>query len=203
MGYGAVYGIMYSFIALFMTFALFNVIVAIFVENTLAAAKGNDVLKKRQRNQDEAHWAERTQELVHTIIRIQKRLLCGDVHHAEGIENLTKEAGTLTITKSFFKDLIEEEEFVERLRELDIADEDIPDLFDTFDADDSGTLTVIELLKGIKKLRGDPRRSDVIAVSLVVTSIHDLVMEQNESIKALGKRVQEAEAKLVAAMPKF
>merc|ERR1712232_774041 len=166
MGYGAVYGIMYSFIALFMTFALFNVIVAIFVENTLAAAKGNDVLKKRQRNQDEAHWAERTQELVHTIIRIQKRLLCGDVNNAEEIENLTKEAGTLTITKSFFKDL-----------------------FETFDADDSGTLTVVELLKGIKKLRGDPRRSDVIGVSLVVHAIHDLVCEQNESIKNLGRRV--------------
>ena len=55
--------------------------------------------------------------------------------------------------------------------------EDIPDLFDTFDADDSGTMTVVELLKGVKKLRGDPRRSDVIGVSLVVQAIHELVSE--------------------------
>lgn len=200
--YGAIYGLVYSFVALFMTFALFNVIVAIFVENTLQAAKGNDVLKRRARGQDEHRWAATTSELIHTIIKIKKRSLCGDEKNAEEIENLSREAGNLAITKAFFKDLIEEDDFRERLRELDIANEDIPDLFDTFDADDSGTLTVLELLKGIKKLRGDPRRSDVIGVSLVVQSIHDMVQEQNEAIKVLGKRVQESESRLVAALPR-
>merc|ERR1712232_538297 len=134
---------------------------------------------------------------VHTIIRIKKRLLCGDVNNAEEFESLTKEAGTLTITKSFFKDLIEEEDFKERLRELDIANEDIPELFDTFDADDSGTMTIVELLKGIKKLRGDPRRSDVIGVSLVVQAIHELVAEATEQIRVQSQQIKDIEASLL------
>merc|ERR1712228_539469 len=111
-------------------------------------------------------------------------------------EELMREAVNLTITREFFKELIEHQSFREKLTALGISTEDIPDLFDTFDADDSGTMTIVELLKGVKKLRGDPRRSDVIGVSLVVQAIHDLVLEQSESIKVLGRRLTQTESRL-------
>jgi len=52
--YGWGYGALYGFTVIVMVFGLFNVIVAIYVENTVAAAKYNDMKKKelRLRNQE-------------------------------------------------------------------------------------------------------------------------------------------------------
>jgi len=61
--------------------------------------------------------------------------------------------------------------FREILRELDIADEEQLDLFDTLDVDGNGTLDFEELVGGIAKLRGDARRSDVISVSLMARAM--------------------------------
>jgi len=191
-----------------MTFALFNVIVAIFVENTLAAARSNDILQRRKRNHDEQRWMEKSVDLVQCIVvKIRSSIDSGDVFLAaadmtatkkEAGDDVLRTAADIAISKAFYKEMIKDDDFCERLRELDIANEDIPDLFDTFDADNSESLTVLELLKGIKKLRGDPRKSDVISISLQVQSMYEIVMEQQESVKALTWRVQEFESKLFA-----
>merc|ERR1712003_608748 len=55
-----------------MTFGLFNVIVAIYVENTVAAAKYNDVAKKRRRIGDAKMVALKAQELVAAIMRVKE-----------------------------------------------------------------------------------------------------------------------------------
>merc|ERR1712232_1216464 len=47
--YGWPYALFYCVCMMFMTFGLFNVIVSIFIENVLAAAKSNAQLLKRQR----------------------------------------------------------------------------------------------------------------------------------------------------------
>merc|ERR1711879_520118 len=161
---------------------------------------GNDVLRRRARNQDELCWIEKTQALVRNVVAIQKRSKMPssvDIDLTHSTEELMREASNLTITREFFKDLIEHQSFREHLRELGISSEDIPDLFDTFDADDSGTMTIVEQLKGIKKLRGDPRRSDVIGVSLVVQAIHELVAEVTEQIRVQSQQIKDIEASLL------
>merc|ERR1712113_1192003 len=62
-------------------------------------------------------------------------------------------------------------EFQDILRDLDIADEDQLDLFDTLDVDGGGTIDLEELITGIAKLRGDARRSDIVGVGLIVRSV--------------------------------
>merc|ERR1712113_338998 len=57
------------------------------------------------------------------------------------------------------------------LRDLDVADEDQLDLFDTLDVDGGGTIDLEELITGIAKLRGDARRSDIIGVGLIVRAV--------------------------------
>lgn len=141
------------------------------------------------------------EDLLQCIVRMMNRSRKRYTTEGVGDDQLLQAAGDLEITKSLYKDMIKDETFRERLRELDIANEDIPDLFDTFDADKSESLTVLELLNGIKKLRGDPRKSDIIGISLQVQLLFETVMEQQETVKALTQHVKEFESKLVATLP--
>merc|ERR1712113_971833 len=81
------------------------------------------------------------------------------------------EVSLIELTPEFFEDLRKFNEFQEILRDLDIADEDQLDLFDTLDVDGGGTIDLEELITGIAKLRGGARRSDIVGVGLVVRSL--------------------------------
>lgn len=59
-----------------MSVGLFNVIAAIFVENTLAAAKFNDTIQKRQRLLDTQMFAEKAAELVRLVWSVHVQRLC-------------------------------------------------------------------------------------------------------------------------------
>eukprot|EP00927_Polykrikos_kofoidii_P068380 TRINITY_DN6375_c1_g1_i1.p1 TRINITY_DN6375_c1_g1~~TRINITY_DN6375_c1_g1_i1.p1 ORF type:complete len:659 (-),score=97.30 TRINITY_DN6375_c1_g1_i1:39-2015(-) len=159
-GFG--YAILYIVTVLFMNFGLFNVIVAIYVENTVQAAKANEVALKRARLQDEVVFSSRAKELLDMVI-----------NGVGGADNKYEphELLSINISADFFEKLCMNPRFREILRELDIADEDQLDLFETLDVDGGGTLDLHELIVGIGKLRGDPRRADVIAVSLTLRSL--------------------------------
>merc|ERR1712196_262438 len=107
------------------------------------------------------------------------------------MNHLAAMASTAEISREWWKCLQRDERFSELLWELDIADEDQVDLFDTFDVDGGGTLDFTELLIGIKRLRGNPRRSDVIAVSLQASSMHhdlrDFAAETKDCLIAQAK----------------
>merc|ERR1712008_578891 len=61
------------------------------------------------------------------------------------------------------------------LTELDIDPEDHKYLSDILDPDNSGTIGILELVDGLKRLRGEPRRSDTIAIDLMVRSLQEKV----------------------------
>lgn len=75
------------------------------------------------------------------------------------------------ISQELFDRLRTSDEFQQILKDLDIADEDHLDLFDTLDVDGNGVVDVDELLQGLSKLRGDARRSDIVTVNLVMRHI--------------------------------
>merc|ERR1712083_134016 len=81
------------------------------------------------------------------------------------------QVSSIELTPEFFDELRTYSEFQEILRDLDIADEDQLDLFDTLDVDGGGTIDLEELITGIAKLRGDARRSDIVGVGLIVRSV--------------------------------
>jgi len=184
--YGWGYGAIYCFTVVLMTFGLFNVIVAIFVENTLAAAKYNDARQKRQRLMDQHMFTERAVALVEFIWR---------THTGEQDTAMTRAeyelASQMELTPEFFEELRHYKEFQEILRGLDVADEDQLDLFDTLDVDGGGTIDVDELVKGIAKLRGDARRSDIVGVSLMMRSVQMAVTELSEVVSTLRTEQQE------------
>jgi len=55
-------------------------------------------------------------------------------------------------------------------------------LFDIFDADGSGELHVVELVQGLLKVRGEARKSDILAALLSVRSLQRLVKATRDEV---------------------
>jgi len=154
-----------------MAFGLFNVIVAIYVENTVAAAKFNDLRLKQERLLDQQMFAEQVLNLVRIIWLHFKH--DEDEEQEEFGADAIRRLRHLQITPETFKDLCTSTDFRDILRTLDIPDEEQLDLFDTLDIDGGGTLDLEELVQGVHKLRGDARRSDIVGVSLQMRQMQE------------------------------
>eukprot|EP00928_Gymnodinium_smaydae_P030404 TRINITY_DN22628_c0_g6_i1.p1 TRINITY_DN22628_c0_g6~~TRINITY_DN22628_c0_g6_i1.p1 ORF type:complete len:658 (-),score=83.22 TRINITY_DN22628_c0_g6_i1:129-2066(-) len=205
--YGWGYALLYVSTLLGFNFGLVNVILAIYVENSVAASKFNQIAKKRNRLLNNKLFSEKACELVYMIVYYAAQVLeapaCVEyiersdgledikIDEAEKLKELVTVACDLEITHDLFRYLSTDARFSELLSELDISTEDQLDLFDTFDVDGSQSLDLVELLQGVKKLRGDPHRSDVIGVSLLVRGLMDTVDITQQSVDSIYQR-QEA-----------
>eukprot|EP00429_Kryptoperidinium_foliaceum_P075181 CAMPEP_0176216134 /NCGR_PEP_ID=MMETSP0121_2-20121125/17037_1 /TAXON_ID=160619 /ORGANISM="Kryptoperidinium foliaceum, Strain CCMP 1326" /LENGTH=180 /DNA_ID=CAMNT_0017555257 /DNA_START=163 /DNA_END=702 /DNA_ORIENTATION=+ len=178
-----------------MSFGMYNTIAAIFVENTLAAARCNTVLQKRQRLLDRKIFSEKAAELIQFMWGVHKARREDprenlDAHERvallKGLEPMEEgelqEAANLQITPSFFDFLLQFREFKVILEELDVSDEDQIDMFDTLDVDGEGTIDIEAMIVGIARLRGEARRADIIGVSLVVRAIQAEVKQLREAV---------------------
>merc|ERR1712232_855773 len=90
-------------------------------------------------------------------------------HHS--VQAMFDSACKMDITEEMFSNLNANPKFADILRDLDIAEEDMFNLFETLDADGSGSIDLEELTDGIAKLRGGARRSDIIAVNFMLRSV--------------------------------
>jgi len=177
-GHGWQYGLLYITTYMLMYFGLFNVIAALYVENTMAAAKYNSLHQKKQRLLENM-FASKIKELVEFVWRLHAtRELRKTPEYHESVlsrQSITSsdicDVSEIEISLEFFQELRTFREFHVILRSLDVSDEDQLDLFATLDVDANGTVDLEELIVGISKLRGDARRSDIVGVGLIVRSI--------------------------------
>lgn len=167
------YGLFYVCLIAFTTFGLFNVIIAIYVENTVVAAKSNEALQRRARLSDQQRLAVLSMKLVAS-------LLDSDDTGRPGIYTFEDDA---SISQETFTKKMSDPNVQKILDELDIAVEDRLDLYDILDADGTGELQVGELLQGVRKLRGEARRSDVIANGLVVRALQERFVLFEEAVR--------------------
>jgi len=168
--HGRGYALLYSIVIMFMTFGMFNVIAAIYVENTIAAAKYNALIQKHNRLQDQAMFNSKVQELLqllHSVV--SRRRSDSKGRHIEACD--MHELAETQITPDLFQELCKNARFSAILEDLDVSEEDRMGLFDTLDVDGGGTIDLHELISGIAKLRGDPRRADIIEVGLILRSV--------------------------------
>mmetsp|Transcript_94764 Transcript_94764/g.267538 ORF Transcript_94764/g.267538 Transcript_94764/m.267538 type:complete len:192 (+) Transcript_94764:2-577(+) len=162
---------------------MFNVIAAIYVENTIAAAKFNELLQKHSRLQDEEMFNSKIQQLlvlVHGIVTQQERKIrTKKVSRYSRRDDALKigELMQMQITPELFAVLCDNARFSDILAELDVSKEDRISLFETLDVDGGGSLDMKKLVSGIAKLRGDPRRADIIEVGLTLRSLQTSFQE--------------------------
>mmetsp|Transcript_74392 Transcript_74392/g.217885 ORF Transcript_74392/g.217885 Transcript_74392/m.217885 type:complete len:620 (+) Transcript_74392:46-1905(+) len=176
--FGAQFALCYCLITLFVTIGLFNVISAIFVESTMHAAQSSMLSRKAARLQDETLWCTRIARIIRCLMAYSE----GGV--PERLSLSVDEVARTELAADVFDELVHIPAVVSALNDLDINPEDHRYLRDILDPDNSGMVSVSEMMDGLLRLRGEPRRSDIVAVDLMVRSIQ----EQVSSISAVVRR---------------
>jgi len=179
--YGWVYGVVYILTMMLVTFGIFGLIMATFVGNALSAARRNEMIRMKNRLMDTNRQVTKTSQLVYKLWKNQKIAFPDDKH------NSFFEHGSAVnspIARAVFDKTMMDPDTQQLLMDLDVAEEDCMGLFDVLDAGGEGTLQLFELITGVLKLRGEPRRSDVVQVGLMIRSLqerldgHAMSMEQ-------------------------
>lgn len=152
--------IAYCCTTILFVFGIFNVIVGIYVENTVESGKHSVEMQRQRRLADRNMRAVLTKALV-------------DLFAEKSNARFSTCTNSVTITSEAFHEVIERPETQGLLDQLDIAEEDRLDLFEILDADGKGTIGIDELVNGMLKLRGPARRSDIVACRLVLASLQD------------------------------
>jgi len=193
--YGGVYSLLYCLFTFVIAIGLFNVISAIFVESTMAAALASELAKKQDRISDKGLWEREVAVLMAVFMEhagCTKKLSVTESAFATEVSNLVE----LEIDPDKFTDWIHDERVSAALDALDINPDDHAYLFDILDCDNSGAMFVSEVIDGIARLRGEPRRSDIITVDLMVRSIqmqcNSLVSNMEKVTEHLGLPVTKA-----------
>jgi len=161
---------------------LFNVISAIFVEATVDTAQKIIAKKKKQRLLDESRFVTNITAIVQCIVNGQMGIGMGESEDPH-LSDLARSISTLEVTCEEMGHLLTSDPVVMRaLDELDIDPEDNIYLADILDPDNGGSITVPDLITGIRRLRGVPRRSDIVTVDLMVRSLQERINELHEVI---------------------
>jgi len=88
-----------------------------------------------------------------------------------------------TFSREVVDNAIETDEVQHILNQLDIEPVDCLTLSDTLDEDNNGTIKATELIKGLSRLRGPARRSDIVTVDLQIRSMQakmDMLWENEQ-----------------------
>jgi len=178
--FGWPFGLGYGSMIMLCSFGLFNIIMAINVENLIAAARKNEALQRGRRVGDEERLNALLAEFLQEIVRLADD---GSANRASRDVGLDIEAAAkLKLTRSFFDEVFKSERVNRILDNLEIPMEERSDLFEIWDADGSGTLTMAEVVDGLKKMRGPPKRSDVITNVLATRALQKRVHLEQENI---------------------
>jgi hypothetical protein len=162
---------------------LMNVIAAIFVDSVVSTTVATDKAEKSARLANKHLTAKRLSEIVHCLV---ERVLADKGDKREGVSLLTNfsEVQNMEITiDTFNRTLRSDPRMTASLLALDIGEDDHQGLFDVLDSDNGGSLKFEELTSGIERLRGDPRRSDIIGVDLMLRSVQENVNQILAAVK--------------------
>jgi len=131
--------------------------------------------KQRQRLEDPERWAV---NFVQLLVALLRHVWPGDDDIIEALNDgkltgpLLERLQAQDISRTLFDEVLETDGNAQQaLQELDIQIADHRYLSDILDPDNSSTIGVFELIDGLQRLRGDPRRSDIIAVDLMIRSL--------------------------------
>lgn len=199
--YGWQFTVPYILCVMFVTFGIFNLIIAIYIEATMTAAKHNDMVDKKKQDREALRVARATKKLLKKFCAAQRafsdpsslfdsnnKIVSLDTALME--QNLSSslnddvEDDAMTITKELFLLVVQDKGVQALMDELDIP-ADRGHLFDILDADGSGDLAVTELVQGLLKVRGEARKTDMVACLLAVRAVQEGVAGVHSDLTSL------------------
>merc|ERR1719220_159746 len=80
---------------------------------------------------------------------------------------------SLQLDEEEFFDVIEDETVKHILEDLDVSMFNSASMYDTFDPDGTGVITVADLVQAVMKLRGEPQKNDMIASWVALRALHE------------------------------
>lgn len=186
-----------SFVASYMlvTMGIFNVILAVYVDITMKAAKENEAVTAEQYARESIRIARTTRELLKKFAAAHREFLLMDKETIDIGQISRKEFNPMPalftdddvreeieISKELFLVVIQDHSVQSLMDELDLPP-DRANLFEVIDADGSGTLQITELVQGLLKIRGDISKSDTVASLLATKAVQRIVEEMKENIE--------------------
>jgi len=179
--HGAFWGLVYSVFLFIVVIGLFNVISAIFVESTLASAANLASNRRQAKLDDKSRWSENVVTLLISLLEIKQDFDMEDTDSEvlglqelkEGIytDRMLRRLLHMRFPRNAIDCVVGTDEAARRaLTKLDIDPSDHKYLSDILDPENTGFVSTVSLVDGLKRLRGDPRRSDIITVDLMMRS---------------------------------
>lgn len=172
---------------------IFNVILAVYVDITMKAAKENDAVTAEQYSRESIRIARATRELLKKFAAAYHVFHIMEDHAADVTQLEITHSATLftddeihedvAITKELFLLVIQDPSCQALMDELDLPPFRAH-LFEVIDADGSGTLHIQELVQGLLKLRGEVNKGDVVAPLLATRSVQEMVGEMQKANEA-------------------
>lgn len=196
--FGLVFAACYIMSYMLVSMGIFNVILAVYVEITMKAAKETEATTAEQYARESIRIARTTRELLKKFaaaFRLFQELEKEDAVLQQGGRNsgfnMKTRTGIFTdddvhdgiaITKELFLLVIQDRGVQQLMDELDLPP-DRANLFEVIDADGSGTLHITELVQGLLKIRGEINKSDTVAALLAAKAVQSILVEFKEEQK--------------------
>jgi len=167
----------YCLIMVFVTFGVFNLIFSVYIESTLTRAKTIDQQDERHRYRESLRVARLAKSLLKTFVYAESR------HRQVATDDAVGDCPR-PLSKELFLLVIQDPNVQALMDELDLPPERAS-LFDLFDLNGNGRLDATELVLGFLKVRGEVRKSDIVATLCSVRSLQVSFARLEEKISVL------------------
>jgi len=203
--FGSGFTVAYMLTYLFVTLGIFNLIMALFIDNVMEASLHR---RKAELGANAERMERKLEGLIYKLIgktpqanglspppsRVLESItdsirnsqifgLCQQSQEQKAcLQRLNRSVSEceFVISKELFVKWVSEPEIVNLLAELDISVSDKAELFEVLDTDLSGVLEVPELISGLMKLRGPTDKCDAVAALLGVRHLTRLMDHMHE-----------------------
>eukprot|EP00928_Gymnodinium_smaydae_P028869 TRINITY_DN21900_c0_g2_i1.p1 TRINITY_DN21900_c0_g2~~TRINITY_DN21900_c0_g2_i1.p1 ORF type:complete len:634 (-),score=84.28 TRINITY_DN21900_c0_g2_i1:23-1861(-) len=164
---------MYCLFVFFVSIGIFNIVSAIFLRAGVTAAQRHEADKRKERLRDHRLWSIMSSTIVARLLDIsQGHNMSGSVM-SQRVEDIY----TLEVPNSLIDELVSDDIVRAALDALDLDPNDVEHLSEILDPDHGGTINVIELVRGVWCLRGEPRRSDIVSLNLMMRNVQLTLQE--------------------------
>eukprot|EP00928_Gymnodinium_smaydae_P028038 TRINITY_DN21498_c0_g2_i1.p1 TRINITY_DN21498_c0_g2~~TRINITY_DN21498_c0_g2_i1.p1 ORF type:complete len:722 (-),score=160.87 TRINITY_DN21498_c0_g2_i1:185-2269(-) len=189
--YGAVFMILYTLVFLLVTFGLFNLIMAIFIDNVVSAQG-----EKKRRELGESRDSTRAQ--MTNIIR----RLTGAVPADSNVQEVPAEDDPILqmeVSREVFQQWLDDAEMIAMMEDAGIETSSKYEIYDVLDVDMNGGLKFQEIVDGLLNLRGEVSKADIVAVRMKVrhiTKVLELMTPMLEQASGMKAGADAAEFKI-------
>merc|ERR1712151_563341 len=147
--------------------------------------------------QDPVLWSTEMAKLMKVILEVSPH---HSVPDSQMLSDSVKDICEISLTRNIFDEVVKDPKAIEALKNLDIEAGDYCYLSDILDPDNTGDVSMPELVDGIQRLRGHPRRSDIVCVDLMIRSTQVALDRIAENVNFLRDDVSTMMASNLAPM---